>query len=95
MERQSNYKPRKSGFPYKLLQYLYEKGTSEGVIAQEEIGLNKWADRKGSIYYNRASTNFDAIVSGLHKRGLIKLLENDYYELTKVGKEFIRTYKKR
>lgn len=95
MKKQMNYKPHKNGFPYKLLKYLREHGTSAGINVQREIGLNKWADRKGIAYYNRASINFDGIATQLHQKGLIRILDNDYYELSKMGKEFMETYKVR
>lgn len=90
-----NYKPFKSGFPYKLLKYMYENGTSAGIDIQIEIGLNDHFDRKGKMYHNRASQTFDSIVHLLQVKGLVKFLPNDYYELTKVGKEFMENYKKR
>lgn len=89
------YHPHKSGFPYKLLKYLYENGESAGIDAQKEIGLNSHFDAKGVIYYQRASQTFDSISHLLQVKGLVKFLPNDYYELTKVGKEFIENYKKR
>lgn len=90
-----NYKPHKSGFPYKLLKCLYENGESAGIDVQGEIGLNAHFDAQGLIYRNRASQTFDSIVHLLQVKGLVKFLPNDYYELTKVGKEFIEDYKKR
>jgi hypothetical protein len=87
-----NYRPHKNGFPYKLLKYLYANGKSSGIDIQEAIGLNKWADEKGIIFFSRASVNFDTIISQLEKRGLINILENDTYELTRHGKIFIEKY---
>lgn len=90
-----NYKPRKGGAPYKLLKYLQKYGKSSGVDAQEGIGLNKWANKKGAIFFDRASINFDAAVRQLQQRKLIRMLPNDEYELTKSGTEFIENYYER
>ncbi len=87
------YHPYKHGFPYKLLKYLYQNGVSAGIDIQEDIGLNKWAKAKGDIYANRATSNFDGIVYQLEQRGLIKIIQGDYYELTPDGKEFIENYR--
>lgn len=90
------YRPQKSGFPYKLLKYLYDQNVKcSGTVAQKEIGLNAWADKKGEMYYHRASVKFDSAVFQLKKHGLIKVLENDFYELTKRGRNFMETYKTR
>lgn len=90
------YRPQKSGFPYKLLKYLYdEKKSCSGHIAQKEIGLNAWVDKKGEMYYQRASVKFDSCVVQLKKHGLIRVLDNDFYELTRKGKQFMETYKLR
>jgi hypothetical protein len=88
-----SYHPRKSGFPYKLLKYLYKYGLSAGVDAQEGIGLNAWAKAKGDIYANRASSYFNNTISQLESRGLAKVIPGDYYELTPEGEEFIENYK--
>lgn len=91
-EKEITYRPYKNGFPYKLLKYLYDNGKSAGADAQRDIGLNKWADRKGSIYFDRASTNFDMTARNLQDKGLIACLPDDYYEITKSGKLFIESY---
>lgn len=88
----TNYKPRKSGFSYKLLKYLLENGESAGIDAQKEIGINAWADAKGPVYYSRASQTFDSTAHLLQVKGLVKFLPDDYYKLTKIGKEFIENY---
>jgi len=88
----TNYRPQKHGFPYKLLKFLYDNGTSSGIVAQKEIGLNAWADAKGSIYWARASQSFDKTVSDLKQKGLVKILPDDFYALTKAGKEFMDSY---
>lgn len=93
--KELSYKPHKSGFPYKLLKYLWEHGECAGVDAQKEIGVNSFFDSKGTIYYDRASATFDMVVKQLQQKGLIKFLPNDHYKLTKVGKEFISNYKLR
>lgn len=90
-----DYKPRKFGFPYKLLKYLYENGKTEGIVLQEAIGMNKQADSRGVLFYTRASINFDQNARELQRRGLINILEDDWYELTPEGKQFIKTYKVR
>lgn len=97
METQEvTYRPQKSGFPYKLLKYLYDENkVCSGVTAQKEIGLNAWADKKGEMYYHRASVKFDSAVAQLKKHGLVRILENDCYELTKKGRLFMRNYKTR
>ena len=90
-----DYKPHKNGFPYKLLKYLFDNGKSPGADIQESIGLNAWADNKGKIYYSRASIRFDVIATRLSDIGLINKLKDDYYELTKKGKEFMLKYNPR
>lgn len=95
MERNKNYRPRKHGHPYKLLKYLYDNGTSEGKDAQEGMGLNAYVDGKGRIYYDRASAMFDATIRQLQQRGLVRVLDNDFYELTENGIEFFEHYKVR
>jgi hypothetical protein len=86
------YKPKKNGFPYKLLKYLYENGATQGVVAQEEIGLNAWVDTKGRIYYDRASMYFNMTVKQLSQRGLVKILPEDTYDITKQGRSFYENY---
>lgn len=86
------YKPFKNGFPYKLLKYLYDNGKSAGIDVQKEIGLNAYFDKKGTIYYDRASQTFDGMVRMLQQKGLLKFLQNDFYVLTKEGKEFMDVY---
>lgn len=92
---ETTYRPQKSGFPYKLLKYLEENGTCAGIDAQKAIGLNAWADSKGTIFYDRASSNFDSIVRQLKQKRLIKVLANDHYKLSKDGKEFVKNYRVR
>jgi hypothetical protein len=89
------YRPQKGGFPFKLLKYLYDNGTSAGVDIQQEIGINEWADSKGVIFYSRASSTFDMTVRNLEHRGLLVILENDTYELTKQGNSFVKSYSSR
>jgi len=91
-DKLKSYRPFKSGFPYKMLKYLYENGRSAGKDIQESIGLNSWADSKGEIYFERASQNFDKAMRALHQKGLVKLLPNDEYKLTKDGDEFFEYY---
>lgn len=88
----TNYNPHKSGFPYKLLKYLYENGESEGITLLKEIGLASHFDGMGAIYYSRASQTFDSTAKTLQVRGLVKFLPNDFYKLTKVGREFMQDY---
>ena len=90
-----NYRPHKNGFPLKFLVYLYNHGRSDGITIQEAIGLNEWADRKGLMYFSRASINFDSINMMLEEKGLVVRLANDYYELTEEGEEFMRNYNPR
>lgn len=91
-----NYKPRRSGFPYKILRYLYDENEiSYGAAIQEEIGLNAWADKKGKIYHSRASIYLDQMLADLRDKNLIVFLEEDHYELTEEGKEFMKIYKLR
>jgi predicted transcriptional regulator len=71
---------------------LYDNGKSSGIDVQEAIGMNEFFDKKGVVYFNRASANFDAIVRQLHVKELVKLLPDDCYELTKSGKNFIENY---
>lgn len=87
-----NYHPYKSGFPYKLLKYLFDNGISNGTEIQEKIGLNEWYCQKGTIYTNRAFSVFDNIISQLHSKELINILPDDYYELTEKGKVFMNIY---
>ena len=62
-----NYHPYKSGFPNRLLKYLFDNGASNGAEIQEKIGLNAWYCQKGTIYINRAFSVFDEIISQLYK----------------------------
>lgn len=87
-----NYRPQKQGFPYKLLKYLYDNGQTSGTVLQKEIGLNAHFDAKGSIYFFRASQTFDQTAKNLQNRGLLEMLPNDFYKLTKSGKTFIENY---
>ena len=87
-----NYRPHKLGFPYKFLKYLYDNGTSYGTDIQQAIGLNDWADRMGRIYFTGASTNFDMNAKTLALHGMITILPDDMYEITKEGKNLVKSY---
>lgn len=91
----TNYRPHKNKFPCRLLRYLHEHGKSSGLDAQEGIGLNKWFDSRSIILFDRASQNFNIIAKQLENKGLIKILPNDFFELTEVGKQFIENYNPR
>lgn len=90
-----NYKPHKFGFPLRILSYLYKNGKSDGIVVQEASGLNEWADRKGLMYYSRASIVFDDIIRVLRKKGLVNKLPDDHYDLTEEGQEFMRNFNPR
>lgn len=83
------YNPRRRGFPFKTLKFLYEAGESPEWLIREEIGLEDWVANKGLIYYERSNTIFSNLVRELKNKELIA--EDDgNYRLTEEGKKFMK-----
>lgn len=92
---ENDYKPRKSGFPYKVLNYLYVNGRSTGVTIQSKVGLDRWADMRGTMYMVRASQHLDKMLLDDVNRGLVVSYKDvDEHELTEEGIEFMQKYTK-